>query len=125
MLTNPKAVITVLNQLKDLGVTIAIDDFGTGYASLSYLQDLPLDMLKIDGYFIKMMESSSTEIIQTIINLGHKLGLSITAEQVETVSQYKTLKQLGCDTVQGYLFSRPVPVLDAQSLMNAEVIISK
>ncbi|MEL6491318.1 MAG: bifunctional diguanylate cyclase/phosphodiesterase [Cyanobacteria bacterium J06621_3] len=125
LLTNPKAVITVLNQLKDLGVTIAIDDFGTGYASLSYLQDLPLDMLKIDGYFIKMMESSSTEIIQTIINLGHKLGLSITAEQVETVSQYKTLKQLGCDTVQGYLFSRPVPVLDAQSLMNAEVIISK
>ena len=107
LLTNPDAVIHVLNQLKELGIHIAIDDFGTGYASLSYLQDLPLDMLKIDGYFVKM------------------LGLSSTAEQVETIKQYNTLKQLECDTVQGYLLSKPLPVLDAQGLMNAEVIISK
>ncbi len=125
LLSDPNSVITILNQLKALGVSIAIDDFGTGYASLSYLQDLPLDVIKIDGYFIKMMDSNSSQIVQTIINLGHKLGFSITAEQVETISQYKALRKLGCDTVQGYLVSRPVPVVDAQSLLNAEVIISR
>lgn len=125
LLSQPAAVVTTLNQLKALGIKIAIDDFGTGYASLSYLQDLPLDMIKIDGYFIKMMESNSSKIVQTIIELGHKLGFSITAEQVETIAQYKTLKRLGCDTVQGFLFSKPVPVIDAQSLLNAEVIISR
>ena len=125
LLSKPASVVTTLNQLKALGIKIAIDDFGTGYASLSYLQDLPLDIIKIDGYFIKMMESNSSKIVQTIIDLGHKLGFTITAEQVETVAQYKTLKHLGCDTVQGFLFSKPVPIIDAQSLLNAEVIISR
>jgi len=125
LLSQPASVVATLNQLKALGIKIAIDDFGTGYASLSYLQDLPLDVIKIDGYFIKMMESNSSEIVQTIIELGHKLGFGITAEQVETVEQYKTLQQLGCDTVQGFLFSRPVPIIDAQSLLNAEVIVSR
>ncbi|MEM9949909.1 MAG: bifunctional diguanylate cyclase/phosphodiesterase, partial [Cyanobacteria bacterium P01_D01_bin.36] len=125
LLSKPKDVMDTLNQLRALGIKIAIDDFGTGYASLSYLQDLPLDMLKIDGYFIKMMQNNSLEIVQTIIELGHKLGFSITAEQVETIDQYRTLQQLGCDTVQGFLFSKPVPIIDAQSLLNAEVIISR
>ena len=125
LLADPKSVVTTLNQLKALGIDIAIDDFGTGYASLSYLQDLPLDVLKIDGYFIKMMENNSSEIVRTIISLGHKLGLTVTAEQVETLSQYQELKRLECDTVQGYLLSQPLPLLDAQNLLNAEVIISQ
>ncbi|MEO0646595.1 MAG: bifunctional diguanylate cyclase/phosphodiesterase [Cyanobacteria bacterium J06650_10] len=125
LLADPKSVVQTLNQLKSLGIDIAIDDFGTGYASLSYLQDLPLDVLKIDGYFIKMMDHSSSEIVKTIISLGHKLGLSVTAEQVETLSQYRELRKLGCDTVQGYLLSKPVPIVDAQNLLNAEVIVSR
>ncbi|MEL7334463.1 MAG: bifunctional diguanylate cyclase/phosphodiesterase, partial [Cyanobacteria bacterium J06560_2] len=106
LLANRQNTIKTLNQLQALGINLAIDDFGTGYASLSYLQDLPLDIIKIDGYFIKMMDDdNSSEIVQTIIHLGHKLGLTITAEQVETLSQYKALRELGCDTVQGYLLS--------------------
>ena len=125
LLDDPCAVVSTLDQLKALGIDIAIDDFGTGYASLSYLQDLPLDILKIDGYFIQMMESKSSEIVKTIIGLGHNLGLSVTAEQVETLSQYRELRKLGCDTAQGYLLSQPVPIVDAQNLLNAEVIVSR
>lgn len=124
LLDDTKVAIDTLNQLKVLGIEVAIDDFGTGYASLSYLHDLPLDKLKIDGYFIEMMENSGAEIVNTVISLAHKLGFSVTAERVETIKQYQTLQGLGCDTVQGYLFSKPVLSLDAQSLINAEFVIS-
>ncbi|MEL6352367.1 MAG: EAL domain-containing protein [Cyanobacteria bacterium J06627_28] len=125
LLGNTTIAIRTLTHLKALGIQIAIDDFGTGYASLSYLQDLPLDLLKIDGYFIEMMEANGSDIVQTIIELAHKLGFGVTAERVETLSQFNTLKQLGCDTVQGYLFSRPIPSTDAQALLGTEVIVSR
>lgn len=125
LLGNAAVAIRTLTQLKALGIQIAIDDFGTGYASLSYLQDLPLDLLKIDGYFIEMMEANGSDIVQTIIELAHKLGFGVTAERVETLAQFNTLKQLGCDTVQGYLFSRPIPSADAQNLLGTEVIVSR
>ena len=121
LLADTKAAIQTLNRLKDLGVEIAIDDFGTGYASLSYLQDLPLNKLKIDGYFIEMMSTSGSNIVETIIKLSHQLGFGVTAERVETSEQYETLQQLGCDTVQGYLFSKPVPNEEAQALVDVEI----
>lgn len=123
LLDDATTAITTLNQIKSLGLEIAIDDFGTGYASLSYLQDLPLDKLKIDGYFIKMMEENGSEIVNTIIELAHKLGFGVTAERVETLEQYRTLQDLGCDTGQGYLFSCPVPLLEAQNLIDTEFVL--
>ena len=121
LLADTQAAIQALNRLKELGVEIAIDDFGTGYASLSYLQDLPLNQLKIDGYFVEMMSVSGSDIVETIIKLSHKLGFGVTAERVETIEQYETLQQLGCDTVQGYLFSKPVPGIEAQALVGVEM----
>ena len=124
LLTDTEVAIATLRRLKSLGVQIAIDDFGTGYASLGYLQDLPLDKLKIDGYFIEMMEESGPDIVSTIIDLAHKLKLSVTSERVETALQYNMLQQLGCDTAQGYLFAKAMPAIDAQSFIDTEVIIS-
>ena len=123
LLDDATTAITTLNRIKALGLEIAIDDFGTGYASLSYLQDLPLDKLKIDGYFIDMMAENGSEIVNTIIELAHKLGFGVTAERVETLEQYRTLQALGCDTAQGYLFSRPVPLLEAQNLIDTEFVV--
>lgn len=122
LLTDTTAAIATLNQLKALGIEIAIDDFGTGYASFSYLQALPLDKLKIDGYFIEMMPTSGPKIVKTIIQLAHDLGFGVTAERVETLEQYHTLRELGCDTVQGYLFSKPVPIAKAQTLMKTNIL---
>ena len=121
LLADTQAAIQALNQLKELGVEIAIDDFGTGYASLSYLQDLPLNQLKIDGYFVEMMSVNGSDIVETIIKLSHQLGFGVTAERVETLEQYETLQQLGCDTVQGYLFSKPLPREEARSLVGVEM----
>ena len=122
LLDDTQSAIRTLNQLKALGVEIAIDDFGTGYASLSYLQDLPLNKLKIDGYFIEMMSTNGSNIVATIIKLSHQLGFGVTAERVETMEQYETLRQLACDTVQGYLFSKPVPEAEARSLIGVELM---
>ena len=109
----------ILKQLKQLGIEIAIDDFGTGYASFNYLQKLPVDKLKIDGYFTETMVSRGSEIVETIIELAHKLGLGVTAERVETMDQLNLLDQLGCDTVQGYLISKPLPTTEAQHWIDA------
>ena len=125
LLSDTQTVITTLNQLKALDVQIAIDDFGTGYASLSYLQDLPLDKLKIDGYFVEMMKGNGSDIVNTIIELAHRLNFNVTAERLETIEQYRTLKQIGCDMGQGYLFSKPLPPEEARSFINAQVIVSR
>ena len=124
LLADTQTVISTLNRLKELGVQVAIDDFGTGYASLGYLQDLPLDKLKIDGYFIEMMNSSGSEIVNTVVELAHRLNFNVTAERVETVEQYQMLRQLGCDMGQGYLFSEPLPPEEARSFIDAQVVIA-
>ncbi|HLF40004.1 MAG TPA: EAL domain-containing protein [Acidimicrobiia bacterium] len=98
-----------LETLRELGVGCSIDDFGTGYSGLAYLSRLPIDTLKIDRSFINAMESASDPIVTAIIALGHSLGLTVTAEGVETADQLTYLVQRGCDEVQGYLFSKPVP----------------
>lgn len=118
LLGDTQAATQTLHQLRGLGIKISIDDFGTGYASLGYLQDLPVDNLKIDGYFIDTMASNNNEIVNTIITLSHNLGINVTAERVETAEQYRQLKALGCDYIQGYLITRALPAAEAASFIN-------
>jgi diguanylate cyclase (GGDEF)-like protein/PAS domain S-box-containing protein len=103
--------IISLQAVRAMGVSIAIDDFGTGFSSLSYLARLPLDTLKIDRSFVVDMTASQQglSLVATIINLAHSLKLTVVAEGVETEEQLRLLRLLGCDEMQGYLFSRPVP----------------
>lgn len=110
LMDNPKAVIQVLNELKAYGIQIALDDFGTGFSSLSYLNKLPLSRMKIDRAFIQDMDSENGKVIvQTILSLGQKLKLATIAEGVETQVQAQYLTKLGCDIIQGYLYSKPLP----------------
>jgi diguanylate cyclase (GGDEF)-like protein len=106
---------SVIKALKDLGLCISIDDFGTGYSSLNYLRRFPIDILKIDRSFITDISGSAKEsddaaaIVRAIIAMAHSLKMKVIAEGVETMPQYNFLKEQGCDEVQGYLLSRPVP----------------
>jgi len=108
---NTTYIISVLHKLHDLGITIAIDDFGTGYSSLSYLQKLPIDKLKIDKSFISnvLHEKGSQAIVNTIVTLGKNLNLTVLAEGVELEVEKDFLLESGCDEVQGYYFSKPIP----------------
>jgi diguanylate cyclase (GGDEF)-like protein len=102
--------VLVLNSLVDLGVSIALDDFGTGYSCLAYLQYIPVKKLKIDGAFIKELgrNEANEAIVQSIIMLGKGLKMSIVAECVETEEQLSILRDMDCDVIQGYLFSKPL-----------------
>lgn len=98
-----------LNSLREKGVSIALDDFGTGYSSLSYLRELPLDVLKIDKSFVDKIDDASTaQLIQTIITIGKQQSLTIVAEGAEDASQVNLLSKMGCDSFQGYYFSKPI-----------------
>jgi diguanylate cyclase (GGDEF)-like protein len=99
-----------LSELRETGIRIAIDDFGTGYSSLSYLQDLPLDVLKIDRMFISRLpdENADASVVRTILGLAEALNLETVAEGVETIAQCDIIRRMGCDLVQGYLYSPPV-----------------
>ncbi|MET0613666.1 MAG: EAL domain-containing protein, partial [Pseudomonas caspiana] len=110
---------TVLSQLRSMGLTVAVDDFGTGYSSLASLKDLPIDNLKIDRTFISGLphDKSYVAITQAVIELGHALGFTVTAEGIETQEQLAFLRHAGCDTGQGYLISRPVPVDEFEALL--------
>lgn len=111
-----------LRELRALGVRVAIDDFGTGYSSLNYLRQLLVDTLKIDRSFICEIDASAEPglhypIIRSIIELGHSLGLSLIAEGVETEHQARTLRDLGCDGLQGHLFAPPMTASDCEVLL--------
>jgi diguanylate cyclase (GGDEF)-like protein len=103
---------STLENLKAFGVQISMDDFGTGYSSLAYLKRFPLDVLKIDRAFIRDVPADADDATITVamINLAHSLGLKVVAEGVETRAQLEFLKEHGCDEMQGYLFSRPLPL---------------
>lgn len=108
-----------LRALKALGISVAIDDFGIGYSSLSYLKNFPLNVLKIDQSFIRDLseDASAAIIVEASISLGHKLGLAVVAEGVETRAQLDFLRAQGCDAAQGYYFSRPVPASEIPALL--------
>lgn len=103
--------VSILNSLKDLGVSISMDDFGTGYSSLSSLKILPIDLLKIDRSLVYDIETNYTarQITKAIVDMGKAMDLTILAEGVETEKQKELLRELGCDIVQGYLYSKPQP----------------
>jgi len=108
-----------LEQLRSLGATISLDDFGTGYSSLSYLQSFKIDNLKIDRSFISQLGNSaeSEEIVRTIINLAHNLGMEVTAEGIEGITQHSQLNEMACESAQGYHYSRPLKNVDAEALL--------
>ncbi len=107
-----KHSIASLQAIRAMGVTVAIDDFGTGFSSLSYLAKLPVDTLKIDRSFVIDMTGGpqGLALVSTIINLAQSLKLKVVAEGVETAEQSRLLRLLRCDEMQGFLFSKPVPV---------------
>jgi diguanylate cyclase (GGDEF)-like protein/PAS domain S-box-containing protein len=123
---NPEMTLNILDQLAAMGVKLAIDDFGTGHSSLAYLKHLPIKCLKLDRSFVSDIETDANDasICAAIIALGHNLGLELVAEGVETEMQSEFLTRLGCDYLQGYLFSKPKPFdeivayLSAQRLLN-------
>ena len=102
----------ILQAIRALNITVAIDDFGTGFSSLSYLSKLPVDTLKIDRSFVAEMTESPAglALVSTVIDLAHSLGLIVVAEGVETEEQRRLLHRLNCDELQGFLFSKAVPV---------------
>lgn len=111
--------IELLEKLREMGIQIYLDDFGTGYSSLNYLKRLPIDILKMDRDFICGIKIDSKEeaIAKTIINLGHSLDMKVNAEGVETKEQLQFLKDNGCDYVQGYIFSKPLPSDEFEKLL--------
>lgn len=121
---NINATVRLLRKLNSMGVEVSIDDFGTGYSSLSYLKTLPFKKLKIDRSFIMEISSNQDDItiVKTIIDMAHNLRLKVIAEGVETIDQLEILRTLGCDEVQGYLFSKPVPADEFEQMLKEERI---
>ena len=105
------STLDVLKRLRALGVGIALDDFGTGYSSIGYLNKAVFHKLKIDGSFVREAGSrpENVAIIQSIVQLAKSFRMSITAEGVETAEDFERMRDLGCDTIQGYLFGKPLP----------------
>lgn len=113
--------IKIIQQIKDLGVRLAIDDFGTSYSSLQYLKYLPVDEIKIDRSFIMDLDTNENSkiIVEMIVKLAHQLNVTIVGEGVETAEQLEILRQMNCDQVQGFLFSRPLPL---DEIMKREIV---
>lgn len=121
IMQEPEKAIPVLLELKALGLHLALDDFGMGYSSLNYLRQFPLDNLKIDRSFVSDLTTSThgVTIVKTIISLAHSLDLKVIAEGVETIAQLDLLNTYGCDEVQGFYFSKPVPADELACLLGA------
>jgi diguanylate cyclase (GGDEF)-like protein len=115
--------LVVLGELKHLGVKLALDDFGTGYSSLTYLKRFPIDIVKIDQVFVSDLahDSASHAIIVAIIDLAHRLGMTVVAEGVETATQHEQLASLGCDSCQGFYFAYPMSADDLDVLLRRGV----
>jgi diguanylate cyclase (GGDEF)-like protein len=116
MMQDRDRAASILRELTEMGISVAVDDFGTGYSNLAYLIDFSFHKLKIDRSFISRLETdrSSGAVVSTIVGLSRALGVSIIAEGVETENQATLLKAAGCETVQGYLFGRPAPLVEPE-----------
>lgn len=121
-ISDPAGTKALLNRLKNLGVCLAMDDFGTGYSNLAYLQQLPIDILKIDRSFVSemMVDQDKRAIVQTVLSLAHALGMKTTAEGIETAEISQVLKRLGCSVGQGYYFARPMGEDEAYAYLCAD-----
>ena len=117
----------ILRDLRELGVSIALDDFGTGYSSLTYLRTFPIDIIKIDGSFIRTLgvEREATAIVSSLTSLAKTLNMKVTAEGIEDTIQLEAVVELGCDILQGYLFSRPKEASEIQALLELADAVEK
>lgn len=120
-LDDSEATITIMRDLKHIGVSLSLDDFGTGWSSLSYLRRFPLDRIKIDRTFLRdvMSQPAAEAVVRTILNLGRDLGLECTAEGVETSQQLAFLRARQCNEIQGFLYSPAVPAAECGALMRS------
>lgn len=123
MLANPTRAKAILGELSDLGIRLSIDDFGTGYSSLAYLRQLPVDEIKIDRSFVLGMEAEAGDavIVRSTVDLGRNLGLNVVAEGVETIETWERLRELGCNTAQGYFLGRPMPAEEMSDWLRARL----
>lgn len=121
MIDSLEKALQRIDEIKDMGMKIAIDDFGTGYSSLSYLNNFPSDLLKIDKSFIDLMNTSesSKQYVATIVSIGHILNLHVISEGVEDEAQIETLKEIGCDYIQGFIWGKPMSADDALEIVFA------
>ena len=119
MIDSVDKALRCIDELKSMGFQIAIDDFGTGYSSLSYLNKFPADLLKIDKSFIDAMNTSdsSRQYVAAIISMGHVMGFDVISEGVEEPDQLETLKDIGCDFVQGFIWGRPLSAEAVEELV--------
>ncbi len=119
LMEDSATTLATLNALRNVGMQLSLDDFGTGYSSLSYLQRLPLNNLKIDQSFVRGLpaDKDSLSIVRTIVSLAKNLGFTITAEGIETLEQVRILRDLACERLQGYYFSKPVAAHDVPALL--------
>ncbi len=120
VMNNHAHILDTLYSLKDMGFKLSIDDFGTGYSSMARILDLPLDEIKIDKIFVRHMTThhKHERIVDSMINLAHRLNLTVVAEGVEDTETYKRLKTLGCDVIQGYLVGKAMPLTDLIRTIN-------
>jgi EAL domain-containing protein (putative c-di-GMP-specific phosphodiesterase class I) len=125
LIRDDEAALTMLQDLRAMGVRIALDDFGTGYSSLSYLKRFPFDKIKIDRCFISGIEvDGSAANVQAVVNIAAARNMTTTAEGVETEQQRDILRELGCTEMQGYLFSRPRPAAEIRPLLSKAISIA-
>ena len=121
LLADEERTLATLTRLRAAGVSISMDDFGTGYSSLSYLRRFPFDKIKVDQSFVRQLpcDAESAAIVRAIITMGTCLGMAITVEGVETAEQFAFTTAEGCDQVQGYHVSRPLPLAEFLSFVDA------
>ena len=119
MIDSAEKALRCIDMLHENGIKIAIDDFGTGYSSLSYLNNFPANLLKIDKSFIdKMnMSDSSKQYVAAIISIGHIMGFDVISEGVEQEEQLETLKEIGCDFIQGFIWGKPLSTDEAEKMV--------
>jgi EAL domain-containing protein (putative c-di-GMP-specific phosphodiesterase class I) len=121
VMRNVSRAVRVLDAIRSRGIRLAIDDFGTGYSSMSLMKQFPIDTIKIDRSFVRDLpdDSEGRAIAQAIIGMGKALGMTVIAEGVETAEQQAFLRSHGCDEMQGFLFSKPLPSRELTDLLRA------